>query len=263
MALLSTRNIDSNGNQLRLYAEETGTNASTNMSSVHAWLDLYVVGSVASSGITVGVSGADNQNLGYRSYGAGTHRLIDGYYTALHDNQGYGTTTPSGFFNSAIGNWSLSGTLTLSKINRYPVLNSGSNFTDRTNPVYDITAYGTYNIRVKLEAGGNTSLITRNLSSKNSQKYTLVLTDAERKLLRSKSADGKTVAVTETVCALDSNNNEINWSFKNYTMTIVKKPVKVRRNGSWVNAYPYVRVNGSWKEAKPYIRVNGSWKEEK
>ncbi len=232
------------------------------MSSVHAWLDLYVAGSVASSGITVGVSGADNQSLGYKYYGAGTHRLIDGYYTALHDNEGYGTTTPSGFFNSYIGNWSLSGTLTLTKINRYPVLNSGSNFTDRTNPVYDITAYGTYPIRVKLEAGGNTQLITRDLSSKNSQTYTLVLTDAERKKLRNLSSDGKTLSVVETVCAMNG-STELSASFKSYTMTIVRKPVKVRKDGSWVNAFPYVRVNGSWKEAKPYIRVNGNWKEEK
>ena len=150
----------------------------------------------------------------------------------------------------------------LTTIARYPVLNSGSNFTDRTNPVFNITAYNTYSIRVKLEAGGNSSLITRNLTSKGSQTYTLVLTDEERKLLRSKSSDGKTLAVRETVCAMN-NGSEISWSYKDYTMTIVRKPVKVMKDGSWVNAFPYVRVNGDWKEAKPYIRVNGSWKEEK
>lgn len=60
-----------------------------------------------------------------------------------------------------------------------------------------------------------------------------------------------------------SGSTELSASFKDYTMTIVKKPVKVMRNGTWVNAFPYVRVNGEWKEAKPYMRVNGSWKEEK
>lgn len=233
-----------------------------NTSSIHAYLDLYVAGSVASSGINVGVSGAGNQDLGYRSYGSGTHRLVDGYYTASHNSDGSGSTNVSGYFNSYIGNWSLSGTLGLTKINRYPVLNSGSNFTDRTNPVFNITAYGTYPLRVKLEAGGNTQLITRDLSSRNSQTYTLELTNEERKTLRRLSPDGKTLAVRETVCAM-SGNTELNSSYKDYTMTIVKKPVKIMRNGTWVNAFPYVRVNGEWKEAKPYMRVNGSWKEEK
>lgn len=60
-----------------------------------------------------------------------------------------------------------------------------------------------------------------------------------------------------------SGNTELSVSYKDYTMTIVKKPIKVMRNGTWVNAFPYVRVNGQWKEAKPYMRVNGTWKEEK
>lgn len=149
----------------------------------------------------------------------------------------------------------------LTKINRYPVLNSGSNFTDRTNPVLNITAYGTYSIRVRLEASG-ASRVSRDLSSKNSQTYTLQLTDAERKLLRSLSSNGKTLGVREVVAAV-SGGSEIAWSYKDYTMTIVRKPVKIRKDGAWVNAFPYVRVNGQWKEAKPYIRVNGSWKEEK
>ena len=134
--------------------------------------------------------------------------------------------------------------------------------TDKTNPVFNITAYGTYPLRVKLEAGGNTQLITRDLSSRGSQTYTLVLTNEERKTLRRLSPNGKTLAVRETVCAM-SGNTELSVSYKDYTMTIVKKPIKVMRNGTWVNAFPYVRVNGEWKEAKTYMRVNGSWKEEK
>ncbi len=40
-----------------------------------------------------------------------------------------------------------------------------------------------------------------------------------------------------------------------------KMPVRIRVNGAWEEAMPYVRVNGVWKEAKPYIRVNNEWKE--
>lgn len=180
---------------------------------------------------------------------------LSGYAYAYFTKGGTSSYTPN---SGGVNN----GWTALTKINRYPVLNSGSNFTDRTNPVFNITAYGTYPIRVKLEAGGNTNLVYRDLSSRNSQTYTLELTNEERKLLRSKSADGKTLAVRETVCAM-SGSTELSASFKDYTMTIVKKPVKVMNNGSWVNTFPYVRVNGEWKEAKTYIMDNGSWKEEK
>lgn len=37
--------------------------------------------------------------------------------------------------------------------------------------------------------------------------------------------------------------------------------VKLKVNGTWKDAKPYIKVNGSWKEATPYLKVNGSWKE--
>lgn len=127
--------------------------------------------------------------------------------------------------------------------------------------MFNITAYGTYPIRVRLEASGATRA-TRNLSSKNSQTYTMTLTDEERKLLRSLSSNGKTLSVREVVAAVN-NGSEIAWSYKDYTMTIVRKPMKVSDNGTMKNAFAYVRVNGEWKETKPYVRINGAWKEEK
>lgn len=195
-------------------------------------------------------------------YSKGSYTLVSKDVDVYCDSQGHCSVYIDGSLNTTFVSGSTGGTAYLPDIPRYPVLNSGSNFTDRTNPVFNITAYGTYSLRVKLEAGGNTQLITRDLSSRNSQTYTLVLTNEERKTLRRLSPNGKTLAVRETVCAM-SGNTELSVSYKDYTMTIVKKPIKVMRNGTWVNAFPYVRVNGEWKEAKPYMRVNGSWKEEK
>lgn len=195
-------------------------------------------------------------------YGRGDYTVITRDFTFGHDSNGNFSVYIGASLSTTFVSGDCGGTLNLPHIDRYPVLNSGSNFTDRTNPVFNITAYGTYPLRVKLEAGGNTQLITRDLSSRGSQTYTLELTNEERKTLRRLSPNGKTLAVRETVCAM-SGNTELNVSYKDYTMTIVKKPIKVMRNGTWVNAFPYVRVNGEWKEAKPYMRVNGSWKEEK
>lgn len=39
------------------------------------------------------------------------------------------------------------------------------------------------------------------------------------------------------------------------------RPIRIRVNGQWKQAVPYVRVNGQWKKAQAYIRANNSWKE--
>lgn len=242
-----------------MYAEEIEVSRDGNYSRVHAWLDLHVAGSVSSSGIVAKVSGGENY-IGYHYYGAGDHRLVDGYYYVTHNSDGTGSARVDGSFESYIGNWYLGGNLGLTKIDRYPILNNGSNFTDKTNPVYNIIAYGAFPIRVKLEAGGNTQLIIRDLSTRNSTTYTLELTDSERETLRKLSTDGKTLNVRETVCAM-SGNTELSASFKEYVMTITQKHVKIKVNGQWKDAVPYIRVNNQWKEATPYMRVNGQWKE--
>ena len=109
----------------------------------------------------------------------------------------------------------------LTAIARYPTLTSGSNFTDIQNPVYNISNPASlYNVRVKLEAGGDTQLIIRDLPSNYRGTYTLELTESERNTLRALSSNSKTLAVVETVCAMNG-NTELNASYKSYTMTIV------------------------------------------
>lgn len=165
-----------------------------------------------------------------------------------------------GSISTSYKSGSTSGTMYLPHIDRFPTLESGSDFTDRTNPVYTITAYGAYPIRVKIEAGGNTQLITRDLSSKNSQIYTLVLTKQERKTLKDLSPDGETLNVRETVCAMNG-STELSASYKDYVMTITSRPLKIKVNNTYVDAIPYVMVNNEWKEADAYVRVNNEWKE--
>lgn len=176
-----------------------------------------------------------------------------------HNDDGSKTAILSWWFNSNIGNWSGSGALELTKINRYPVLKEGMDFKDNENPTLDITAYGTYQIRVKIEAGGNTSLAIRDLTNRESQKYTVELTSQERETLRSMMT-GETLTVRETVCALN-NGSEISWNWKDYKMTKGNRGGRILVNGQWKEAIPYVGVNGQWKEAISYVGVNGQWKE--
>ena len=146
----------------------------------------------------------------------------------------------------------------LTKINRYPILNSGKNFKDNENPVFNISGYGVYPIRVRLEAAG-ASRVSRDLNTKNSIVYTLELTDEERALLRSLMT-GESLTVRYVVVGM-SGGNEVTWSWKDYTMTRGNRGARLKINGQWKEAIPYVRVNGQWKEAIPYIRVNNQWKE--
>lgn len=267
-----------NGYTLEAYFNETGTDGGQNKSTVYVQAKLTSTNTNWSSGYAskLKVYWYDNKEKYNRwvaeidlygcnqwsSYTAGgtidvyhnSDGSLQGHAYAVFEKNGTSSFAPNSDDVATDDTW-------LTQLDRYPVLNSGTNFTDRTNPVYNITAYGTYDIKVKLEAA-NATRVTRTLSTKNSTIYTLELTNEERKLLRSLSSNGKTLAVRETVCAV-SNGQEISWSYKDYTMTIVKKPVKIMNNGSFVNSFPYIRVNGEWKEAKTYIRVDGNWKEEK
>lgn len=192
-------------------------------------------------------------------YGKGSYTLVTQDINVYCDSSGNVSTYIDGALNTTFVSGSTGGTAYLPNIPRLPILSSGKNFKDNENPVYNITAYGAYPIRVKLEAGGNTSLAVRNLTNKNSQTYTMVLTDAERDTLRS-MLTGSSLTVRYTVCALQ-NGNEISWSFKDYKMTKGSRGARITINGQTKEAIPYVRVNGQWKEATAYIRVNNQWKE--
>lgn len=64
-----------------------------------------------------------------------------------HNNNGTKGITVSADFSSSSSNLSggsVSGWVDLPTINRYPVLNSGTNFNDEGNPVYNITSYNTF-----------------------------------------------------------------------------------------------------------------------
>lgn len=57
-----------------------------------------------------------------------------------------------------------------------------------------------------------------------------------------------------------------NWGWSNTASgsatlpTIDVSTLRLRVNGNWVKAKPYLRVNGTWKQCKAYLRDNSSWK---
>lgn len=155
------------------------------------------------------------------AFGPGYHLLGTKDITVGHNNDG---SFPGRYVGISASSWHMSGStggnIYAGKINRYPILNSGTNFNDESNPVYNITSYNTYPIRIKLEAGGNAQLIIRNVSASTSGNYTLQLTSAERDTLRALCPNSNTLNVIETVCAMNG-NTELSASYKSYTMSIV------------------------------------------
>ena len=258
MAQIGNRVYIDQWNYLQLIATESAPDLETATSLVTASLQLVVVpsGWVGSTGIKVGING-ETLDLGHQNYYGGTHTLITTTINAPHYSDGNETLWISWWFSAYIGSWSGDGILNLTNI--FPILNSGTDFTSSTNPTLNITAFNTYPLKVKLEVGEYNELITRTLNTKNSINYTFDLTYEERKRIEDLMTEN-TIVVRETVCAL-RNGEEISWSYKDYIMTVEDRGAKIRVNGQWKEAKPYIRVNGQWKEAKPYIRVNGQWKE--
>lgn len=153
-------------------------------------------------------------------YYKGSHTVVQQDVVITHNQDGSYSGTLSGTLSASWTGGTASGTFTLPKIARYPYLTSGTNFFDTTNPVYTISNPDTtHPVKVKLEAGGNTQLITRMLPAGYSGTYTLELTAAERTTLLALTPNSSTLPVVETVCAMNG-DTELSWSYKNYTMTV-------------------------------------------
>lgn len=167
-------------------------------------------------------------SISFSSLGSGSSRSASGTINVTHNDDGnlsgyaYASFNKGGTSSYTPNSAGVTTAWTgLTTIARYPTLTSGSNFTDIQNPVYNISNPASlYNIRVKIEAGGNTQLIIRDLASNYRGNYTLELTESERNTLRALCPNSKTLAVRETVCAMNG-NTELSANYKDYTMTIV------------------------------------------
>lgn len=71
---------------------------------------------------------------------------------------------------------------------------------------------------------------------------------------------------TLSIYVSGSHATGLNWGTKSIGNTLItldtipRQSVRIRVNGEWKRAFPYIRVNGEWKKATAYIRANGEWK---
>ena len=114
-----------------------------------------------------------------------------------------------------------SGTWILDTIPRYSNITAAPNFNDEENPTITFTnpSNGYFALRAKIEAGGNSQLITRDLAN-NATECTFYLSEAERNTLRSLCYNSNTLGVRFTICCVDG-STEFSASYLDKTMTIV------------------------------------------
>lgn len=157
--------------------------------------------------------------------------IASGSYTIGHNSEGnasFSASVSSAIYSASV-NCNGSGSWSLPQIARYPVIQSASDFDDTENPSLTFTNPSRlYPIRVKIEANGNTQLITRDIGN-NATSYTFNLTESERNKLRKLTPNSNKLSVLLTVCAMNG-NSELSASVLGRTMTIVNANPTVEKN---------------------------------
>ena len=257
MAEIQNVLIDGYGNRLYLNAEEVGTDNVNNTSTVHVWLDISVVGHVASANIRVNTTGGTESNLGYQYWGPGAYRIKESYFVHQHNPDGTGAVRVEGYFHSSIGNWDLSGTLPLTNLKRPSVINSftGDNVKGNFKATYTPVCTGIENrLRISIPSVKALDTFSNYVSGQEVQ-----LSDTSIEYI--KNYTNKNTITLGGVIETWVGSTKIGESTEINIQCTVSKGNKIRINGQWKEAIPYVGVNGQWKEAISYVGVNGQWKE--
>ena len=149
-----------------------------------------------------------------------TH-ITSGTKRIYHNNAGKGSFEAyceAGIYEVAVnctarGNWELP------DIPRWASIKTANNFNDEENPSCTFENLASIPVNIKLEFGGLDPVINRNnVSSTTSGKYTFILTDNERNLIRSKMTSNS-MSVRYTVYS--SIGEKTNYSYLDKTVTLI------------------------------------------
>lgn len=238
--------------------------AQNNKSNVSATVYVRRTDGYTTTGNFTGHVNIDGSTYGFNTYasvGSGWTLLGSGSKQVSHNTDGsksiyIGGTVTGPTETSWEGKTTSGGTTaTLDKINRIAITNSvtGSNIEENFNVNY--TKYVTsYDYKLNIKDDTTLETIDYNTSGANftlSQNTIDTLFDKYGPLatFNLKFAVGTWDGSTKL-----SDGNEITQS------CITDSKGRIRINGEWKNASPYVRVNGEWKKTTPHIRINNEWK---
>lgn len=191
----------------------SGSYGAISSSSSKAW-NVNVNGTNYSGNTTIGIGNNTTKTLASGSTTI-AHNADGTKDFAYSFSQYFGIT----FSGSSIGTVSGSSSGTLDTIPRSASITEAPDFNDETtNLTIKFNNPGNFDLKLKIEAGGDNALIVRDKVTKTSP-YTFVLTDAEKKKLRQKCAKN-TLNVRFTV-ATYINGTESEWSWLDRIMTLI------------------------------------------
>lgn len=217
---------------LRFNWWQTGQSISDNCTYIGWNLQLIsgaygAISSSASKTWSVNINGTSYSGTNTVSIGNNaTKTLAEGYSTIYHNNDGtkwfaysFSQEFNINFNGSRIGTISGSSSGTLDTIPRYASIIEAPDFNDEeTNLTINFSNPGNFDIKLKMEAGGDQSLIVRDRVTKYGP-YTFVLTEEEKKKLRQKCVKNE-LSVRFVVCTY-LNGIESQWSWLDRTMTLI------------------------------------------
>ena len=180
------------------------------------------------------------QSLG--TYYFGTKTVQTKQIKILHEEDGTASREVAAIFNgAAYGTNSGRGSFTLPTIERYATFTS-----------HAIESVTQNNIQVKWSADSEISAIQYSIDGGG-----WIGTSLTSPYSITGLKSGTTYSIKTRIKRKDSGL----WTESQALSATTKKyALKVKVNGVWKEAVPYIKVNGQWKSIVPYIKVNGVWK---
>lgn len=257
MPVLETIALDGWGNTVNIgYDLVSQQNNST---TYNRYISLHVVpgrGSVSWSNPSGTFYNPDATGGFNYSYGPGDHLLFAQQVTAQHDASGNHTETISGRIDTGILKRDFSYQVPFPKTKSAAVINSftGSRVTSGFTATYTGDPSFTYKLRISIPH------VVMLQTFDNYVSGTEVKLSYAAVQLAKQNSSGKNVPIGGVIETWEG-NTKIGESAEPTISCTMGGSAKIRINGVWKDAIPYVRVNGTWKEAIPYIRINNQWKE--
>lgn len=211
----------------RITWSSSSNGTSANSSQVTATIQVRRTNSYTTTGTWTGNLNIGGENQGFSVHSAVTNSWVtmkSFTITKAHNPDGTGSCYIQGGINGPSGtsqagkNVNGAQTVTLDKIDRWATITSAPNFNDEENPKIEFYNPAGFTLQLKIEAGGNNSLIVRDNITSGSP-YTFQLTNAERNTLRALIPNSNTLSVRFTVGTYQNGTIQ-NWSYLDRTMTI-------------------------------------------
>lgn len=220
---------------------------------------------VAESPIYVNINGVvkENRNISYDFRGSTpkTITIASGSLEVVHNPDGSKTVPVSTSFTdggNGLGSASCSGSFTLTKIDRYAVTNSVSGSNIEGNFSVNYTKYvSSYSYKLRISLPHIKALETINY---NTSGTSFTLSQASIEEIYNTYPTTDTIQLGFAVETWNGNTRLSSGNEKTINCTKTPRVARLRINGEWKNATPYIRIDGQWKKATPYVRVNNEWK---